>query len=107
MSEIVEITTTTETELQAKQMAKLLIDNRMAACVQISGPIHSVYRWQGKHCEAQEFRLSIKSATRLIESLIDFVQQYHPYDTPEILVKRVQASAAYAAWVEEQMQATN
>ena len=61
MTEFIELTTTTATEDEALQLARLLVDQRLAACVQVSGPIRSIYRWQGEVCEAVEFRCSIKS----------------------------------------------
>jgi periplasmic divalent cation tolerance protein len=100
--EIIELTTTTETEQQAQQIAQLLINNRMAACVQISGPIQSLYRWQGSICESHEFRLTIKTSTRLAADLVEFLSANHPYTTPEILVNRLEASDVYGMWVEEQ-----
>lgn len=105
MSEIIELTTTTETQATAEELARLLVQSRLAACVQITGPIHSIYRWQGEICTAAEFRCTVKSLRRLTEPLIQFVVRHHPYETPEILITDVsECSEGYASWLEEQVE---
>ena len=96
----IELTTTTETEEQARKLARQIIDARLAACVQITGPIHSLYRWRGELCEATEYRCTAKSTPQLVDRLQAFVLASHPYDTPEILIAEVQGSDAYAAWLD-------
>lgn len=101
---ILELTTTTETEEQALALARRLVEQRWAACVQISGPIHSVYRWKAEVCDGPEYRLSVKSTTQLEESLTRYLKQHHPYETPEILLREVRVSEEYAQWLQEQVQ---
>ena len=103
--DILELTTTTETEEQAQELARQLVRARLAACVQVVGPIHSVYRWQGEICESAEFRLTAKSIPQRQASLLDFVKSVHPYQTPEILVHVVQVSEEYGRWLTEQVSA--
>ncbi len=103
-TEIVEVTTTVDSEQAATTLAKLIVAARLAACVQINGPLHSIYRWQGEICEAQEWRCTIKSLAITVPQLIDFINDKHPYDVPEILVTQVHASSeAYAQWLAEQV----
>lgn len=105
MSEIIEITTTLGSESDASTLARQLVDSRLAACVQITGPIQSVYRWKGEICVEQEWRCSLKSISSLTQRLIDFIHQHHRYEVPEILVtSTVPTDTQYAAWVREQVE---
>jgi periplasmic divalent cation tolerance protein len=104
MPEIIEVTTTTETHEQATQIARTLVEARLAACVQVTGPIQSIYRWQGAICETSEFRCTIKSCKRLTARLIDCIARHHPYETPEILITDITSgSSSYATWLDEQV----
>lgn len=99
-SEFIEVTTTTANDAEARTIARALVQQRLAACVQISGPIHSVYNWQGEVCEASEVRLTAKSLGSIKDRLIAAIQAAHSYDTPEIIVTQVlECSAEYAAWL--------
>jgi periplasmic divalent cation tolerance protein len=72
--------------------------------VQINGPLTSIYRWQGEICEAQEWRCTIKTLASASAQLIDFIDENHPYEVPEVLVISVQTSAApYAQWLADQV----
>lgn len=107
MTEVVEVTTTLETAEQAQVLAKWLVGQQLAACVQITGPIQSVYRWQGEICESSEYRCTIKSTQSMLEDVKQGIQQQHPYDVPEILVQNVaDCSDAYAEWLQAQVRTT-
>jgi periplasmic divalent cation tolerance protein len=94
------VTTATAEEEQAQTLASLLVEKRLAACVQLS-PISSVYRWQGKIESASEVRLVAKTSATLAQSVIDTIQANHPYDVPEIIVtKIVDGSQDYLKWIE-------
>ncbi len=101
--QILEITTTTETEAQAHELARRLIESRLAACVQIIPHVRSHYRWRGHVCDGQEYRLSIKSIPEREADILLMFEQHHPYELPEFLVATSHASSAYAAWVHEQV----
>lgn len=104
MSNIIEISTTVETHLQAQSLAQTLVEERLAACVQITGPIQSVYRWKGEICQSTEHRCTIKSAKQLGEKLIGRIVALHPYDEPEVLVLPVEGSSeTYAKWLFAQL----
>ncbi len=104
MIEIVEVTTTVDSEQAASTLAKQIVTARLAACVQIDGPVLSVYRWQGEICEAKEWRCTIKTAASASAQLIDFIDENHPYEVPEVLVISVKNSAApYAQWLADQV----
>ncbi len=71
----------------------------MAACVQIIGPITSVFRWQGSVEEAEEFLCLFKSPAERLERLAAFVRERHPYDTPELTAVRSEfVDERYLAW---------
>ena len=93
--------TTTETEAQAQEIARGLIDRRLAACVQIDGPITAVYRWEGSTTAATEYRLAIKFlATRHLE-VETWLHNHHPYTTPQwIVVRSEHVSEKYLSWAQ-------
>jgi len=84
----------------ARSIAQALVDERLAACVNILAPCHSVYRWQGAVEEADEVPLLIKTAQDRYAALQARLKELHPYDVPEILAWRPDAGwPAYASWV--------
>lgn len=91
--------TTVATREEAQALAKKLLAERHAACVQIEGPIESHYEWKGEaHCD-QETRVVIKSAIRS-ETLIESIRAIHPYEKPQIVVFQCSdVDAGYANWV--------
>lgn len=103
MGEYVEVVTTIETQDDARRIAGALVEARLAACVQVRGPIHSTYRWRGRIETAQEWQCAIKTRRELFGSVEKTIRQMHPYEVPEILaVEIVELSAAYGAWLDEQ-----
>lgn len=95
--------TTVDSDSAARQLATSLLQNRLAACVQIDSPVESHYRWEGTVHVDTEYRLIIKSRASLTTDLIAHLTENHPYDEPQILVTEVIAAAAgYGRWVIEQ-----
>lgn len=92
--------TTYPEQAQAEQIAKILVRENLAACVQLDAPITSVYSWQGSvECE-KEVRVWIKCKEEMLKDLEEKVKQHHPYETPQwIVLKADQASAEYLSWV--------
>ncbi|MDX8391852.1 MAG: divalent-cation tolerance protein CutA [Mariprofundaceae bacterium] len=84
----------------AKALAKRMIEGHLAACVQISAPGTSMYRWQGTIEESEEYFLSIKTSGGRLNEAKQWLERHHPYDTPEIMVLEGRAADAYAAWVD-------
>ena len=94
------VLTTTETPLQAAQLAQLLVETELAACVQILSPMTSIYRWQGKVERAAETLLLIKTLQEKYSALEAAIKTHHPYQTPEIIALPVAAgSTEYLAWL--------
>jgi periplasmic divalent cation tolerance protein len=104
MSDVIQVITTTEKRGDAEAIARLLIERRLAACVQIVGPVTSVYRWQGQVETAEEFQVIAKSRRELFAQIEGAISGAHPYDVPEILAVPVsEGSRAYLAWLDEEV----
>jgi periplasmic divalent cation tolerance protein len=103
MNQFIEVVTTTANLDQAKSIARALVEAGIAGCVQIDGPLTSVYRWNGALCEDTEYRCVIKSRAHLWDRIREAIHTAHPYETPEILMLPIQAgSPDYLRWLEEQ-----
>lgn len=96
---IVEIRTTCAGREAAVALAERLVAERLAACVQVDGPLTSVYRWQGVVEQAAEFRCTCKTTNGRVAACTAAILAHHAYETPEVLVGRFHGSPAYAAWV--------
>jgi len=93
------IKTSVNSMAEAEKMAASLVKAQRAACVQITGPGRSVYRWQGKLEIEQEYYLTIKTAPSLREATVLHLARSHPYETPEILWSECDAGNAYGQWL--------
>ncbi len=101
---VYELSTTCPSESVAHQLADRIVDARLAACVQIAGPIQSVYRWQGTVHREVEFKLTAKTLGRCLPLLQALVLEHHPYQVPEWIVSRVAlVSPSYQEWIREQI----
>ncbi|MEU4766808.1 divalent-cation tolerance protein CutA [Actinosynnema sp. NPDC023794] len=97
------VITTTDSEDAAGTLAKAIVGARLAACVQISGPIRSVYRWDGAVNDDREWQLWIKTAYDRVDELTEFVTARHTYDVPEVLALPVLGgNPDYLAWLTEE-----
>ena len=86
----------------AKTIAKCLLAERLAACINIGTPVLSVYEWESTMHETQEIPLVIKTTMAQQERLVERLAELHPYDLPEALVVPVAAGyAPYLAWVQD------
>lgn len=102
------ISTTTGDHAIAVQIATELVDRRLAACVQISGPITSVYRWEGAVETSQEWLCTAKTVAEHWPTIETLIAELHPYDTPELIGTPItHASPAYKAWLLEQVAAAS
>ena len=95
------VLTTLGADADATAIARTLIDERLAACVNVLPPMTSVYRWQGKVEQDREQQLVIKTAQDRLWALQARLRELHPYELPEFLVLDAEASEAYFAWVGE------
>ncbi len=102
----VEIHVTTPDRDSAERLARLLVGERLAACVQVVPGVRSFYRWEGEVAADDEHLLLVKSTAALFAAIRDRIHAEHPYDTPEVLA--VPASAVderYFSWLKESVRA--
>jgi len=93
------ILTSIDDKSKAQAIAKALVQSKLAACVQISAQGESVYMWEGKLCQEAEYYLSIKTTAALKDKVVAWLENNHPYDTPEIIVLNAKASTEYQYWL--------
>ncbi len=87
-------------EPAARQLARFLVDARLAACVNVLAPCTSVYRWQGTLEQATEVPVLIKTTVRRYAALESAMRERHPYELPEIIAVPVtRGLPGYLAWV--------
>ena len=96
--EILVMITTESSKANALRMAKLLIQNKLAACVSIK-QIFSIYEWDNNIEETKEFEIIIKSKPELKDDLIDFLHKILTYDVPQIIYKKYHAEMKYYDWL--------
>jgi len=105
-AEYVQVLTTVGSEEEAKRIAMDLVERRLAACVQVAGPIVSRYRWQGEVEQAREWQCLAKTEARLYPEVEAAIRELHSYDEPEILAIPILAgSPGYLAWIGENVKA--
>jgi periplasmic divalent cation tolerance protein len=93
------VLTTIGADADAVTLARTLVDEGLAACVNVLPPMRSVYRWQGVVQVELEQQLVIKTALAHLPALQSRLERLHPYELPEFVVLRADASAAYEEWV--------
>ena len=87
----------------AGRLAHTLIEKRLAACVNVLSPCRSVYRWQGKTEDAEEFPVLIKTTRERYPALEAAIRAAHPYELPEIIAVPLAAGLpAYLEWVDSE-----
>ncbi|MFF9627501.1 divalent-cation tolerance protein CutA [Streptomyces fradiae] len=97
---VLTVLTTTDAAGKAEELARSAVEARLAACAQVSGPVASVYRWEGAVETAREWRVLFKTAAARYGALEEHIRRHHDYDTPEIIaVPVVRGGADYLAWV--------
>jgi periplasmic divalent cation tolerance protein len=100
MEGYLQVVTTIDGEENARTLQRVLLEERAAACVQILGPVHSAYWWQGEIEEAEEWLCVAKTRESEYQRLESLVKQNHPYDTPEIIAVPVYAgNKDYLEWI--------
>lgn len=93
-------------EAVGEAIARALVDERLAACVNRVGPVHSLFRWDGKLDRADERLLLIKARASALPRLEARVRALHPYQCPEVLaLPVVGGSADYLAWIAQECDA--
>ncbi|HEY8277050.1 MAG TPA: divalent-cation tolerance protein CutA [Methyloceanibacter sp.] len=89
----------------AKRVGTILVEARLAACVNIFPGMVSIFQWKGKRDEASEAAMIIKTRRALVDGVLDEVKRLHPYEVPALLVLPTEGgSAEYCRWIREQTQ---
>ena len=102
MSEFVIVLTTFPADGDAEALARTLVTERLAACVNVLPPIHSIYRWKAAVEHASERQLVIKTTAARVAALQDRLTALHPYEVPEFLVLPIsEGSHGYLSWLTE------
>jgi periplasmic divalent cation tolerance protein len=105
MTEFLQITTTTGARQDAERIAAELVSRRLAGCVQISGPIHSTYRWEGKTETAEEWLCTAKTNRLQLGAIQQLLDEVHGYEMPELIATPiVGGSEKYLKWLGEQIE---
>jgi periplasmic divalent cation tolerance protein len=104
MTDYIQVVTTTPQREDAETIARALVAERLAACVQVLGPITSIYRWKGAVETSQEWQCWAKSRRELYGPIEQAIRRLHPYEEPEILALAILAgSASYLRWIDAEV----
>ena len=98
-ADILTVTTTVGSRRDAEALARVIVERRLAACVQVEDGLRSFYRWEGQLCEDSEARLVVKTLPACEPALQALFVELHPYEVPQFLAVRMRASPAYFDWV--------
>ncbi len=101
MTDKIAILCTCSSDEEGLKIARLLVEKRLAACVNIIQPVRSIYRWQGKVEDAPEVLLVIKSRRPLFEELRKAIATAHSYQVPEIIaLPIIDGAPSYLDWID-------
>ena len=107
MNEVCQVMTTVGARTAADALARSVVEERLAACAQVTGPIESTYWWQGAIETAEEWQVIFKTTTSRYPALAEHIRSNHSYDVPEILcLPVVDGNPAYLRWIAEQTRMT-
>lgn len=96
------VTTSADSESMLKKIAQKLVEERLAACCQVSGPMTSIYRWQEKINAEEEFLCTVKTTESRIKEVTSMIRELHAYDEPEVIVTPIiGGSESYLNWIAE------
>lgn len=100
MTEYILVYTTVENKEDGIRLGRLLVAQKLVACVQISDLILSIYRWQGRLEQGEEYRMSMKTRADLFAEIEVFMGQHHPYEIAELIATPLcHCSKTYQKWL--------
>ncbi len=101
--DFLQVITTTESKEEAERIAQALLERRLAGCVQVIGPIESIYWWKGRIERSGEYICFIKTKARLYEELERVIKDLHSYEVPEIIALPItRGNPSYLDWLKEE-----
>ncbi len=104
MTDYLQVLTTAGSEEEAERISAALVERRLAACVQVVGPISSRFRWQGEVETAQEWLCLAKTEASRYDELEAAIRELHSYEVPEIVATPIVAgSEGYLKWVSDNL----
>jgi periplasmic divalent cation tolerance protein len=104
-SQFVIVLTTFPVDEDAASLARTLVGERLAACVNVLPPMPSIYRWEGSVEEVTEHQLVIKTMAHRLDPLKRRLNELHPYDVPELLVlSMADGGATYLEWLKQALE---
>jgi len=107
MTACCQVTTTIDSREAAERLGAILVEERLAACAQVTGPIASTYRWEGRVDRATEWYCHLKTTSARLSDLEARLRAVHPYQLPEIIAVPISAGhPAYLAWIEDSVRPT-
>jgi periplasmic divalent cation tolerance protein len=105
MTDKIVVLVTASSQEECEKIARYLVEHRLAACANITGPVRSIYRWEGKLQTQQEFLMLLKSTRELFESIQEGVLRLHSYGTPEVVcLPIIDGSPEYLNWITESVE---
>ena len=108
MKNAIVVITTIDSKEQAESLARIIVEQKAGACVQIAGPVRSVYSWNGVIESTEEWQCIIKTASSCYSALENIIMKNHPYEVPEIIALPVSNGLpAYLKWMEETLRDKN
>jgi periplasmic divalent cation tolerance protein len=99
VTDVVEVAVAVPDRALAERLAEVLVTERLAACVQVGGPVASIFRWEGRVERAEEWTCRAKTTRAALPALERRVRALHPYQLPEVLATPVTGAAGYLDWV--------
>ena len=104
MTDYIQVMTTTGNMTDAQRIANVIVGQRLAACVQIIGPIQSTYWWEDEVKQDEEYLCLIKTRGDVYDQLEQAIREAHPYDEPEILaIPVLRGSQGYLDWLDREV----
>ncbi|MCS7125706.1 MAG: divalent-cation tolerance protein CutA [Aigarchaeota archaeon] len=104
MSKYIQVLTTIDSEAKAEEIAKRLLRDRLAACVQIIGPIKSMYWWKDQMEEAREWICLIKTESSKYADIENTIKEVHSYEVPEIIaLPIISGYSRYLEWISNEV----
>lgn len=103
MPEFIQVSTSTDKREDAERISKAIVENRLAACAQVSGPISSFYWWNDNMEETEEWRIIIKTTMDIYPRLEQALKNFHPYEVPEIIAVPITAgNSDFLEWIKKE-----